>query len=996
MTVTTGGRGLSVAVASSGACSPSATTYSSSRTAWNPNADAISSIMSKSSRWLIVTICPSSLKAKATISLAGTLRLLASSETVMNSVTRTSVFSRSFSSRRFCSSTSRKLGPSSRRCTPLRPTGPLIEARVREMFCATASWSTSDFFPFLRFLPFSRRRSSSGIAPGAADATGRGGTAPPGAALATGLGRTGVGITGRGAGAADVDSPETGAEAAVGAAKGLATSGSGCVSWAAGSSLNNAAARSSSEGFSSSSSALAASSASRALSSRSASMAASACASASAAATSAAVRRRRLGRTSGAAATGSAAAFTARGRLGGARASSRSAPRGPARGAPPFPAYACWRRAPARRSAAHRAAAAPARPSHRPRPAHPHPAAPTPAAARPARSRRRGGRSARRARRSGLRLVLAALLGHLVEEGHELVGELGRHAGDLVHVLTLEIEDVLQRLVTCLRQHIDEPRRQSLELAQRDVGRSLFLRTGQRRKQRSFPAPLQPLAARVQVDLPAGELGRETHILAVPPDRERELILVYDRLDRLGVGVREHPRHARRRERQLGKPLGIGRPRHDVDALAVELVDHGLDARALEPHAGAHGIDRVVARGDRDLGAAARLAGGGADLHDLLLDLRHFELEQRLDEQRIGARQNQARALRRLLDPLEHRPDRVALVEVLAVILLAVGDDRLGFAELREHDDDLAPLDLLHFAREELSHLVGELLPDAGPLALAHPLDDALLSCLHRGAAERLERHLLFQHVAHLEVLIFEARFLERDLRARVFHGLHHGAPHDDPDGALELVDADLGPHVGPVALHQGGMQPVLQEVEQLRPLELLGVRQLADRGDYVAGIRRHEFLVTNPPPSARRGSARAVSAAPPPPPAAAPPSPRRGRPRSPPARGRVPPPWPARPGPRTAPSAGASGAVAPTPDSTPRARSGGPAGRPRRARLPTRGWPRRNRRPTPAATRRPEATRCAREPGAAAACRRYGGRPTRDPRLPVGTETTRRGCRRA
>src|SRR5437773_2378143 len=131
MTVTTGGRALSVACASSGACSPSPTTYSSSRTAWNPNADAINSIISKSSRWLIVTICPSSLKAKATISLAGTLRMLASSETVMNSVTRTRVFSRSFSSRRFSSWISRKLGPSSRRCTPLRAAGPLIEASVR-------------------------------------------------------------------------------------------------------------------------------------------------------------------------------------------------------------------------------------------------------------------------------------------------------------------------------------------------------------------------------------------------------------------------------------------------------------------------------------------------------------------------------------------------------------------------------------------------------------------------------------------------------------------------------------------------------------------------------------------------------------------------------------------------------------------------------------------------------------------------------------------------
>src|SRR5712671_7025850 len=272
---------------------------------------------------------------------------------------------------------------------------------------------------------------------------------------------------------------------------------------------------------------------------------------------------------------------------------------------------------------------------------------------------------------------------------------------------------------------------------------------------------------------------------------------------------------------------------------------------------------------------------------------------------------------------------------MLAVVLLAVGNDRFGLTELRQHDDDLAALDLLHFAGQQLAHLVRELFPDAGPLALAHPLDDTLLRGLDRGAAEGLERHFLFEHIPHLKVGILEARFFQRHLGARVLDALDHRAEHRDPDRPLQLVDADLGPYVGAVALHQGGVQPVLEQVQQLRPLELLAVRQLADRGDYVAGIRRHEFLVTNPPPNARRGFARAVSAAPPPPPAAAPPSPRPARPRCAPARGPAPPPSPARPGPRTAPSAGASAAGAPGPGSTPPGRSGGPAHRPRRARFP-------------------------------------------------------------
>ena len=66
----------------------------------------------------------------------------ASSETVMNSVTRTSVFSRSRSSALRCSATSRARGSSSRRLVLFRGAGPLILAMVRLMFACTASLST--------------------------------------------------------------------------------------------------------------------------------------------------------------------------------------------------------------------------------------------------------------------------------------------------------------------------------------------------------------------------------------------------------------------------------------------------------------------------------------------------------------------------------------------------------------------------------------------------------------------------------------------------------------------------------------------------------------------------------------------------------------------------------------------------------------------------------------------------------------------------------------
>src|SRR5215212_5113077 len=167
------------------------------------------------------------------------------------------------------------------------------------------------------------------------------------------------------------------------------------------------------------------------------------------------------------------------------------------------------------------------------------------------------------------------------------------------------------------------------QLGERHVRRLVGLAlAGQRREELLATALLQPLAARIEIDLPAGELRRETHVLTVAPDRQRELILVDDRLNGLAHAVAEHARDFRRRERELREPLRVRGPGYDVDSITTPLVDDRLDARPLEPDACAEGIDAVLAGEDRDLRAAADCASRRTDLDDVLLDLGELELEQ--------------------------------------------------------------------------------------------------------------------------------------------------------------------------------------------------------------------------------------------------------------------------------------------------------------------------------------------------------------------------------
>src|SRR5690606_34614638 len=312
-------------------------------------------------------------------------------------------------------------------------------------------------------------------------------------------------------------------------------------------------------------------------------------------------------------------------------------------------------------------------------------------------------------------------------------------------------------------------------------------------EERRVRAALQPLAAAVQVDLPADELAGEAHVLAVAADGQRQLVLVHDGRDDAARGVADDLGDLGRRECATREDRRVRVPRHDVDALAAQLADDGLHARALEAHARAHRVDRVVARRHGNLRAAADLARDALDLDDALVRLRHLELEERGDEHGVGARQDEARPLGRLLDALEHCADGLALTEPLARVLLLPRNDRVGIARLVQHHDDLAALDLLHLTGEQLADLAGVLVANLVALALAHALDDALLRGHHGVAAELLELDGDLEHVADLEVGVVPARLLERDLTRRVLDLVHDLLQDRDHDVAARLVDLDLG-----------------------------------------------------------------------------------------------------------------------------------------------------------------------------------------------------------
>src|SRR3954471_978224 len=104
---------------------------------------------------------------------------------------------------------------------------------------------------------------------------------------------------------------------------------------------------------------------------------------------------------------------------------------------------------------------------------------------------------------------------------------------------------------------------------------------------------------------------------------------------------------------------------------------------------------------DGDLRAVARLAGDAADVDEAVRDLRHLELEQRLDELGIAPGEDDLRPLRPAPHLGDHGLDARALLVALAVDLLRARQQRLDLAEVDENVVAIAGL--LDDARDDLA-----------------------------------------------------------------------------------------------------------------------------------------------------------------------------------------------------------------------------------------------------------------------------------------------------
>ena len=254
-----------------------------------------------------------------------------------------------------------------------------------------------------------------------------------------------------------------------------------------------------------------------------------------------------------------------------------------------------------------------------------------------------------------------------------------------------------------------------------------------------------------QVDGPLRQLGSQANVLATATDGDGEIILVDHHVHGVLFLIDHDGGHFGRRQRTNDELRRIGRPQHDVDIFAADLVAHGGDARTAQTDAGADRIDARIIGLDSNLCAQTRIAGAGLQLHQAIGNFRHFEIKQLDDELGCGTRQDDLRAACIAVDAQQIGLDAVADAQVFLGNHLVARQQGFDLASL---DDGVTALHALDGAGDDVLAATQEVGQNLLALGIADFLQDDLLGRLGTDTTEVDGFQRLLEKIAGFDVRI--------------------------------------------------------------------------------------------------------------------------------------------------------------------------------------------------------------------------------------------------
>src|SRR5690606_18853297 len=240
------------------------------------------------------------------------------------------------------------------------------------------------------------------------------------------------------------------------------------------------------------------------------------------------------------------------------------------------------------------------------------------------------------------------------------------------------------------------------------------------------------------------------------------LVIRDDNFNTFGIFIENNLGNFSRLKRIDDEGSRIRRPRNDVDLLALQFADDGLNAGAAHADAGADRIDGSVTRDDRDLGAGTRIAGNRLDFDDAVVNFRHFHGEKLRHEGRMGTRQENLRTALFATHVVDIGANAIAVTESFTRDQFVTTHDGFATTQINDH---IAVFDALHSTVDDFADTVLVFVILAVTLGFAHFLHDDLLCRLRGDTAEIHRRKLVSDEIANLCVRVAITGGEERNLR---------------------------------------------------------------------------------------------------------------------------------------------------------------------------------------------------------------------------------------